>query len=207
MLNIVTVLRSGGIYVPEHVMTLSRLLNDVMRKPYHFQCFTDVEIKGIRTMPLREGWLGWWSKIEVFREPFADTTLFLDIDTLPLADLSFLDGYAGFAMVRDFFFPKKTNSGAMLWTGDHRDIFEAYRIHPVTDGGDGAYISTMRPDTDRLQDLWPGKFVSFKVDCRRDLRDRSIRRIPENVAMLCFHGRPKPWDCGGPIQKAWDACG
>lgn len=61
-MKIVTVLRSGGIFGPEHV----RWLYDQLDNKYEKICLSDIEIEGIKTIPLTTNYPEWWAKIERF---------------------------------------------------------------------------------------------------------------------------------------------
>lgn len=54
------VLRSGGDFKPEHVIRLSKQVKDLV-------CLSDVDIEGIKTIPLQYDWPKWRSKLEIMR--------------------------------------------------------------------------------------------------------------------------------------------
>ena len=67
-MQIITVLKSGGVYVPEHV---ERLYGSVRRWGegfFDFICLTDHPKEdfsaNIRVIPLQENLPGWWSKLD-----------------------------------------------------------------------------------------------------------------------------------------------
>ncbi len=68
---------------------------------------------------------------------------------------------------------------------------------PEIEGGDQVWIERVIEDRVHiLQDRLPGKFVSFKKDC--------IPYPPEGASVVCFHGQPKPHDCGRSwVEAMW----
>ena len=40
---------------------------------------------------------------------------------------------------------------------------------------------------DRFQDLFPGRIVSQKTDMKNNV-------LPPGASVVCFHGKPKPWE-------------
>jgi hypothetical protein len=54
--------------------------------------------------------------------------------------------------------------------------------------GDGELLDSLwRTRAYFWQDLVPGHVLSYKVHIQK------ARRIPTNVSVICFHGRPRPW--------------
>jgi hypothetical protein len=133
---------------------------------------------------------GWWAKIGLF-EPgrFTGRCLYFDLDTIITGSLNELASYEGdFAGLSDFYHPDRFASGVMAWDADKAgDIFT--RWHQVgmpqfDTRGDQGWIGSMRPNADRLQNLFPGQLVSFKADCREG--------APNGARVVCFHGLPRP---------------
>lgn len=200
MSTVVCVLRSGGEFRPEHVVALY----EGVRKHWpsdgpflDFVCFTDTPIGryGVREVPLVGGWPGWWSKVEVFRpDALQSTVLYLDLDTVVVGDLSpFLDYGGELAMLSDFYRPQLAQSGVMAFRAGSGT--EAARLWAafVTDSashiarfrGDGEWLHD-RARPDRLQDLYPGQIVSYKVHCGAG--------VPDGARIVCHHGKPRPWE-------------
>jgi hypothetical protein len=74
---IACVLKSGGDYEPKHVYALQAQCAKFLPGE-DFVCLTDMDLD-CATIPLVNDWLGWWSKVELFRLPSA---LYMDLDTI-----------------------------------------------------------------------------------------------------------------------------
>ena len=147
-----------------------------------------MDVPGVETIPLAHGWPGWWSKIEMFRPgTFTGPVLYLDLDTIVLADVSDMAG-GSFAMLTDFNAPQRTASGVMAWTDDApRVVYDAFLadpegyMHRHQRGGDQAFIRRL-VDARRLQDEHDGIY-SYKVHCTNG--------VPSDARLVCLHGQPK----------------
>lgn len=204
MLTVACVLRSGGRYDPVWVRRLAAGVAAHLPVAHRFVCLSDVtDVPG--RIPLVTDWPGWWAKLELFRPGlFEGPVLFFDLDTLIVGDLSEIASYCGgFAMLRDFYRPDGLGSGVLAWMPSEETAsiyarFPAMERSPFSDPrGDQAWIARC-VSADRLQDLFPGQFVSYKADdCRA--------AVPPNARVLCFHGQPKQDNCGGWAQAMWEA--
>lgn len=201
---IACVLKSGGIYGPEHVRSLAEQTSKVAPSE-PFVCLSDVLVDGIETVALRHDWPGWWSKLELFRPdvfPAGERVLFADLDTVIVGDLdSVLSVEAPFVALADFYRRpplqrmRGLGSGLLRWTaGEQAELYDAFRadadvlMRKHAKHGDQEFIERLRPIVSFWEDEIPGQIVSFKVHCRKG--------IPENARIVCFHGKPKPWDLG-----------
>lgn len=194
----------GAEYVNKlHDMVIRNMPDGVA---FRFVCFTDDSSglsPSIESRELPEKLQGWWNKLGMFKaEVFerGESVMFLDLDTLVT---SYLDDMVStvveFAALRDFYRPRGLGSGVMLWTVSERTeaIWSRWAEWKVMyEGGDQEAIERFYPDAKRLQDLFPGKFVSYKVDCNP--------YPPSSAAVVCFHGDPKPHNCTqGWVQSVW----
>lgn len=214
-LTIACVLRSGGDYDASWFHALKRGLHRHMTAQYRsplqplddgewtLRCLSDIDV-GPATIPLEHGWPGWWSKVEVFK--LEGLVLYLDLDTLVVGDLSRLAGYdGGLAVLSDFYQPRIIATGAMIFrAGSHTEaIYNRFRADPEgvmaanRSRSDYWYARVMeRPD--RLQDLFPQAFVSFKAHARDG--------VPEGARVVCFHGNPRPNDpAAGWGYREWSS--
>lgn len=173
----ICVLRTGGIYTPEHVHRLEEM---VWRhyKPTPFICLTDhPEQHGIR---LRHGWPGWWSKLEVFAHDLGKTC-FLDLDVTICGALDWLDDlptdHGEVWAMKDALLPGM-NSSVMVWQGARHHVLNGFdgTLHP---GGDQRWIETKLRD--QVQYIHPPRVTSYKV------------HGPETGSIVVYHGKPKPW--------------
>lgn len=206
--TIACVLRSGGRYTAEWVHRLKRGIERHASEPHRFVCLSDIEVPGVEVIPLREGWPGWWSKIELFRPGLlTGPTLYLDLDVVVVGDVApLLSACSSFTMVHERGESDYFNSSAMAWNGDMGWVFEAFRAdaarhmerfrrHPRI--GDQAFVSDLlvgegrAPRTFR-QLLGYDAIVSYK-------RDRCETAPPPRACIVNFHGRPKPVD----FREGW----
>jgi hypothetical protein len=205
---IATVLKSGGEYDESHVVHLHRnLLNVLGNGTFDFWCLSDMA-PSFNTIPLTENLHGWWSKLELFKPgQFQEQVFYLDLDTIVLKDFRDMFEYDGnLCLIKDFYHPHLSQTGIMLFNPEHTtkiwDLYRQYREKGVTFNrkrirpfirGDGPFVQAAIPEHDFFHDLWPGKVVSFKVHCRKG---KKFIGFPEDAAIVCFHGQPRPWETG-----------
>ena len=204
-MNVLCVLRSGGIYDAEWVR---KLRDGVARNmgEHRFICLSDVEVPCER-IPLKHDWPGWWSKIEMFRHGvITQDTLYLDLDTVitgPLRNVVEHCKFPGFAMLENFHTAEMVGSGVM-WFGRNNvphDVYHKFVIDPqrIMDHyatakvgpymGDQAFIwDTLDRQVNTLNLPW---ISSYKKHCRNGL--------PKGTSIVCFHGRPRPTE----INPEW----
>jgi alpha-N-acetylglucosamine transferase len=208
MAPIVTVLKSGGIYSPKHVEELARQIL-CFTPSAKIKVLTDIDHDwplGIQPILLTRNWPGWWSKIELFLN--FDEALYFDLDTVVVRDISRLfvgprsKGFWGLRDVLADYPSKKLGSGIMAWRGDYTHIPLAFSkdykslMLAHKNGGDQAFIETfVRDEFTAFQDIHPGFIVSFK---------RHVQTnggfVPASAGVVCYHGRPKPWEPAGAIK-------
>lgn len=179
MLNVICV--NKGNYLGQGDRYVDNLYHGILQNitlPFSFHVLTD----GVGE--------GWWAKLSMF-EPgrFRGRCLYLDLDTVIAGSLDDIASYEGeFAGLSDFYHPDRFASGVMAWDADKaHEIFTRWHqagMPQFDDRGDQGWIGAMRPRADRLQDLYPGQLVSFKVNCRDGL--------PDGARVVCFHGLPRP---------------
>ena len=196
MLHVACV-RWGNKYGPEYVERLRRGVTRHMPSvPWCFDVFDESRLPA--------GVAGWWNKLALFAAdafPHGDRVVYFDLDTLIRGPLDLLVRRTEEIMLlRDPFNPKQNYSSAcMLWTAGCADFWDRWNEqNRPTDGfkirkskGDQAFIQwcienprskearRLRPA--RLQDVLPGMFRSYKVDCAAGPRD---------AAVVLFHGKP-----------------
>lgn len=190
MINVACVLKSGGPYDAEYV---HRLYEGVSA---HLDCFTWnclSDVPEVATEPLKHNWPRWWPKLELFRRFHGEPTLYLDLDTVVVGDLSDItDSIGQMVMLTDFTRPNDLASGVMGWTGHHAHLYRRFAGQPqrwmnlYPRRGDGLFIADHVGECDRFQDLVPGQIVSYKQHCRDG--------VPEDARVVCFHGNPRPRD-------------
>lgn len=218
MLNIALVLKSGGRYTRDWVIRLANQVDTHLDLDHRFVVFTDEppETFGPRfvVIPLTEGLPGWWSKMEIFRPGLFKErarVLYLDLDTLALGPLDDIAGYDGqFAALDDFMRPPMLGTGvvafrpgpltATLWQSFKAAVADGLPLR--TRGGlpgDQEFVTEkIGGAADRLQALYPGQIVSYKV--------HGCEEAPITGSRLCcFHGDPKQDNAGGWAQAMWES--
>lgn len=207
-MNIVCVLKSGGIYDAEWVRKLRDGVGRNLSHPHQFVCLSDVPVPCER-IPLEHDWPGWWSKIELFRPGVIQgPTLYLDLDTIITGPLeAFIDLPYDFAMLENFNDKSFVGSGVM-WFKDKAPmgVYERFLVSPdrimahylnMKHGsymGDQAFLfDTLNREVDKL--VSPA-LRSYKRHCRGGL--------PEGTSIVCFHGRPRPTEISPPwLKEHW----
>lgn len=207
-------LKAGTAYGPEYV----NILFDMVRRnliegyPGRFVCITDDTSglnEGIETLPLPADLPKWWGKLYMFKNGLfedGERCLFFDLDTLIVGPIDALAGYRGdFATLRDFYFPQQVGPAVIAWKagGVASTIWQEWEAQgrPWNEMGDLWWINSLDQgrfahDCYKLQDVFPGKFVSYKASCHP--------YPPKGTAVVCFHGQPKPDNCGAEwVADTW----
>jgi hypothetical protein len=194
-LTVVSVLKSGGEYKPEHVLALQAMCQRFL--PAHkFVCLTDRSIPGCECVSLKHDWPGWWSKMELFslRPPI----LYFDLDTVLVDDCTSIVSAAGghpFIILRDVYRGKLNQramqSSIMYWEEPLDFLSESFRSSPdFVPGGDQIVIERLLLERNYPVAYWQDitdAIVSFKAD-HREQGARPGDRI------IIFHGKPRPWE-------------
>jgi hypothetical protein len=211
-LRIALVLRSGGEFKPEHVQALAFQLS-LYAPNREVVVLSDVDVPGVRRIPLKTQWMGWWAKMELFRPDIEGDLLFFDLDTVIRGDLSDVLANQDLTVLRDFyrdgtrkplglqssmmFLPEADRAG--VWAKFRPELIAEYKRKGV---GDQAFLESLWSGKAKLwQDLVPGQVVSYKVHCKNN-------GVPEDARVVTYHGKPRPWDAEGqkwlsnPIQKS-----
>lgn len=196
MPTVLSVLRSGGDFRPEHVIRLYRAIRLHWPDTFlDFVCLTDTRIGqyGIREIPLIGGWRGWWSKMELMRPDIPGTLLYFDLDCLVVGSLADIAGLGGLHLLRDFYRPRGLQAAMMLLPeAERRPVWDAWIANP------GAVMKRHRSDQEYLEPIWlqtatrfqdavPGQIVGYKTDVRGG-------PVPEDARVVMYHGRPRPWE-------------
>lgn len=191
MVTVVTVLKSGGDFRPEHVRRLYDQLN-VHSPRCGFVCLTDVPDQVICSMPLKHDWPGWWSKIEIFGHKWNGYCLYLDLDTDVVGPIDDIE-CDQFTMLSDFYRPHLPASGVMGWCGDAlpRRVYDEFDVNDIgqyrnrNQWGDQGYITKKAGKIARFDNR---RIVSFKVHCQKQ------GSVPDGASIVAYHGKPRPWE-------------
>ena len=182
MVTKVCVLRSGGDYRPEHVQRLASMVPGIV-------CLSDVDVPGVECRPLMTDWQGWWSKMEAFGPSINGDMLLIDLDTTVFR-LPAMPSVT--TVLPDFYRPHLMGSGFMYVTeADRARCWEIFRANPKHHmarcttreaWGDQGFLMPLIGKSPR----WGRTVVSYKVHCQKG--------IPPGTEVICFHGKPRPWD-------------
>jgi hypothetical protein len=213
MLNVVCV-KWGNKYTFDYVNRLYHMIQRHLTLPYRFICLTDDPRglqSGIEHSPFEEKSLRtWFTKMEIFKPPAVinDRILFLDLDTVIIRNIDDIARYSGkFAILYDLYLhPKPPVSQGRGWLGSAIMSFDpTYTEFIWTDfsknlsghmsrfAGDQQFIGNVfhsrniQPDI--WQDLFPGKFLSYK---RHQLEGKDPIKHYPRASIVCFHGKPRP---------------
>jgi len=186
----VTVLKSGGEYKSEHVQRLAKLVPGLI-------CLSDIDIPDVPTKKLQYNWPGWWSKMELFGPLFDTDLLHIDLDTVITGDIDQFMKVGKTTLLDDFYYPGTLASGLMYIHQDDKEkvwksfltfpekIISEYTQPPLI-GDQGFLNSVIKAQI--WQEVLPNSVVSYKKHCQEG--------IPESAKIVCFHGKPRPWDIG-----------
>lgn len=210
-MQVAFVLRSGGVYKPEHVEALAEqvLAHAPRGKTISFLCLTDFSpfdfdkcSRFVNIVPLKYNYPGWWSKMELFRPDIKGGLLYFDLDSAIIGPLDDIFNVSKLTIVRDFYRdgvykgrPEGLQSCMMyLPEVDRREVWTDWSICPGTimadclHGGDQKFLERRYlTRSQRWQDVVPDQVVSYKVHVRG-------KGVPSNARVVCAHGKPKLWD-------------
>lgn len=184
-------------YRPDQVRWLKRQFDAFLPIPHTFVCMSDMNISGINVVKLKDGYPGWWSKLELFRE--FNSCFYVDLDTVLLNDISELVKYPhSFTVLNNLSSPTsgRIGSGIMAWNKDLSHLYQIFSKNPhsymskyVTSQrwGDQGFIQDHQPEYEQFQTLFPGSIKSYK-------KDSLDKHDPADCKIVCFHGIPKPWE-------------
>lgn len=196
-MKVVTVLKSGGEYGPQMVTAIQKMCEKHITLHYKFICYTDMNVPNCICKPLKHGWEGWYSKMEIYQE--AGPILYIDLDTIIVGNLDELIQKAmnyQFIILRDFYRgrrnPYAMQSSIMFWNTDMTFLYDQYKANPIKIfGGDQillekAFSGPKKPWVAFWQDIVEG-ICSYKVDIIK-------RGVKPTDKIVCFHGKPRPWN-------------
>ena len=201
MLTIACVLRSGGDYTTEYVRRLREGITRHCEVPFRFVCLSDLpQTPAEETIPLRHGWPGWWSKIELFAPWIRGDVLYFDLDTIIVGSIDELAGLRLPATLQDVNKPEAIQSSVMWLTEAVRaGVYGGFLADPdghmarhvsMSQGlGDQGFLDPyLNKRTVRLQDVLPKQLISYKKDVMR----KPPHVVPRSARVVFFHGKPKP---------------
>ena len=203
------VLKSGGDYLPEHVIALAKQVERHTTVPYQFICYTDMTIPGIDTIPLEVGHPGWWSVPEVFRT--LGPTVITGIDTIIsdnidcLFEIALESDQSHFWMIKAFAAWNDYASGIMIYNGDFSYIWDTFdydkALKDFSSGGEQEHTKACLRSHDveiRTIQARVSGIYSYKKHC--------MKAVPTDARVILFHGKPRPWGVKWLWQQANKPC-
>lgn len=184
-------------YSPSQVRWLRDQFKKHLTLPHDFVCLTDIQVSGVKTIKLKDDYPGWWSKLELFRE--FDSTFYVDLDTVIVGSLNRMVSYQHqFTVLNNLSSPRanRIGSGVMAWNKDLSHLYKTFSQEPqryiaeyvVSERwGDQGFIQQHETQYQKFQELFPGSIKSYKIDINHN-------PIPKDCRIVCFHGKPKPWE-------------
>ena len=216
MIKIITVLRTGGEYLPEHVYAIENMCKEHITLPHTFHCISDTRLS-CDTIPVKHTWPGWWTKLELFMHE--GPCLYFDLDTIICNNIddfiTSLMEKSQFAMLRCCHAPHQGSSGIMFWNGDHKYMYDEFvagdTYHIINQfGGDQNFLrhilagrkdqnNRTGPDyVDYIQDFAPEGAIPNFFDHKRPgeinpTLDRGRHYDPDFHMIVYFYVSTRPW--------------
>lgn len=187
-------------FKPAHVVALQDQVNLWAQFDAEFECLSDVKIPGVKTLPLKHGYPGWWAKMELFRPDFPGDFLFMDLDTVIVGPLDDILAVRKLTLLRDFYRDgkrlKEGLGGGLCYIPENERaaMWDFWQTNPALNqrlyarGDQHLFERLWLQKADRWQDVVPGQVVSYKVHCAKG--------VPPDARVVCFHGKPRPWEVG-----------
>lgn len=192
--TVVCVLRSGGPdYGPHSVERLQKSL--AKHSDANLVCLSDVDVPCER-IPLKRGWPGWWSKLELFSHDWGGSVLYTDLDTTFIGNPDVL-WREKFTMLENIRKRGEVGSGIMSWAGDYSHIYRQFLKAP--DKYMAEYVTTAKwGDQAFIRDHLGHKTAFYGRDEAASYKGHCLNRfgkvvIPPKVCVVYFHGKPRPW--------------
>lgn len=202
LITVACVLRSGGIYTPEHVRILEAMVSRNLDSIDRFVCLTDLalDLPHVEPIKLHHNWPGTWSKLELFRPIFdeGERILYIDLSTVICGNLAGIARQtAPFIAVSSS--TRRLSSEVLMWTGGDTagestclgEVYRRFARNPRLEMTDGQRIDLVIAGYAMYPDYWtdlvPGQVVSWSADCWDGL--------PPDARIVTFPGAVQPWNC------------
>lgn len=176
----------GNKYSVAYVHALKMMVSEYLTVPHDFICISSQKINNITTINPVVFFAGWWQKIGLFAPGIAKKpSIYFDLDVVITGNIDYLVKYTD-----RFSAPANwaqsghggVQSSVMAWPGSWNTPFYLfnYERDKIKFYGDQEYLTSI------LNDAWqkiPG-VGSYKYHCKSN--------VPENIKIICFHGKPDP---------------
>ena len=211
--TVACVLRASKAFRPSAVVRLFEDVREHWLGPLDFVCLTDTPIglEGIRELPLRHPWPGYWSKLNLFDPAIKGPLLYFDLDVMVVGSLADFQAARRLTMLRALR-PRPgshVNSSIMylpeadrypVWRtfmGGPKLAIKAYAWKSGSSKyafGDQGFMEWVWAKEGRPVAVWqktcPGQVESYKAGVRKR------GGVGPNTRVVYFHGNPRPWDMG-----------
>jgi hypothetical protein len=191
---------SKGIFDETWVDKLYRGIKRNTKTPFRFVCLVDrddyVFEEPIDAIPLENPFRNMFCLLECLRPDIDDNQkLFMGLDTVITSDITDIMEYTPeFAMIRDPYFPETRASGVMSFKPNPAaQIYQSFKedaqksdYRLCGEVSDMIWLDKHLGAVPLLQDVFPNKILSYKVE----IRDGS--NTVEESSIVYFHGVPKP---------------
>ena len=178
----------GTKYNTAYVYALKEMVEKYLTVPHTFKCITTTKLPGIVTVLPFAPYQGWWSKLNLFTPRMATgPSIYLDLDVVITKNIDYLTDY-----VDSFSAPSNwaqsghggIQSSVMVWPGNWYEPFEKfdYVVDSERLWGDQEFLWEL------LGDNW--NRIPHVGSYKYHVRPAGI--IPEDLAILAFHGLPDP---------------
>ena len=197
-LTVACVYKPGGGFTDEYVYRLREGVAKHCHVPHRFVVLTNEKYEDFETIRFTRNVPGWWNKLQLFaKDQFVGQVAYFDLDTMIVGDITdIVTAPQEFAMLRDFYGKDRVASGMMVWNAsdDWSAIYETFSAARIPEysktaekWGDQAWIGSCLQDAPALlQDQFPGRIVSYKVEMKAQ------GKMPKGASVVCFHGQPRP---------------
>ena len=183
-------------YDVSHVERLRKMVAENLSSVHRFVCLSNVEVPCER-IDLIKGWLGWWSKVELFRPGlFEDRVLYFDLDVTPVGGLDEIAHYPEpFAAIKNWLRPG-INSSVMVWDVGVMDHVYLNLTNEDIERlpGDQNWITEQMPHAEFFPREWCVSYRKSVVPLRRFILPGQPVAVPPGAKVVVFHGFPKPWE-------------
>lgn len=198
-LTVACVYRPGNGFSEDYVYRLKDSVTKYSWMHDRFVCLTNQKLDRVECIPFKQNWIGWWSKLELFRPGlFSGRVAYFDLDTMIVGDISdLISDPSDFIAIKNWKYESGyMGSGVMGWNAD-LDFSRIYQEfsprlafeyeQSMERWGDQAWIQERLPVPYATYDeRYPGRIVSYKGVVRK------LGYVPRETSVVAFHGRPRP---------------
>ena len=218
--TVACVLQASKDFRPSAVVRLFEDVSEHWTGPLDFMCLTDTPIglEGIREVPLRHAWPGYWSKLNLFDPAITGDLLYFDLDVMVVGSLADFQKTRWLTMLRSLV-PRRcsgVNSSIMALPEEaRRPIWKTFMKNPARAIKDLSKKGRSRygiGDQGFLERTWKHKrwpMALWQVECPGQVESfkgvvRKKGGVGPDTRVVYFHGKPRPWDIGWklPTRRA-----